>query len=117
MLQVKNLTLTHRKDLTTLIENLTFTLNPGDRCAIIGEEGNGKSTLLKLLYAPALVESYIDCTGEIIGGNCRKGYLAQELSPETTTPGSWTSVPGRWGWTPPSSGTTGSSPPCRGASG
>ncbi len=82
MLQVKNLTLTHRKDLTILIENLSFTLNPGDRAALIGEEGNGKSTLLKLLYDPALVEDYIDHTGEIIGGNCRKGYLAQELPSE-----------------------------------
>ena len=41
MLQVKNLTLIHKKDLTTLIEGLTFTLAPGDRAAIIGEEGNG----------------------------------------------------------------------------
>lgn len=89
MLQVKNLTLTHRKDLTNLIENLSFTLNPGDRCALIGEEGNGKSTLLKLLYNPTLVESYIDHTGEIVGGSCRKGYLAQELPPETLAKPVW----------------------------
>lgn len=89
MLQVKNLTLTHRKDLTTLIENLSFTLNPGDRAALIGEEGNGKSTLLKLLYDPALVEDYIDHTGEIVGGGCRKGYLAQELPPETLARPVW----------------------------
>lgn len=89
MLQVKNLTLTHRKDLTTLIENLSFTLNPGDRAALIGEEGNGKSTLLKLLYDPTLVEDYIDYTGEIVGGGCRKGYLAQELPPETLTRPVW----------------------------
>ncbi|MDE6107109.1 MAG: ATP-binding cassette domain-containing protein, partial [Oscillospiraceae bacterium] len=82
MLQVKNLTLTHRKDLTTLIENLSFTLNSGDRAALIGEEGNGKSTLLKLLYDPSLVEGYVEWTGEIIGGNAPKGYLAQELTPE-----------------------------------
>ena len=89
MLQVKNLTLTHGQDLTTLIENLSFTLNPGDRCALIGEEGNGKSTLLKLLYDPKLVESYIDHTGEMVGGNCRKGYLAQELPPETLARPVW----------------------------
>ena len=81
MLQVKNLALTHRKDLTTLIEGLSFTLNPGDRAALIGEEGNGKSTLLKLLYDPALVEGYVEWTGEIVGGNTPKGYLAQELTP------------------------------------
>lgn len=79
MLQVNNLTIVHRKDLTTLIQGLTFTLAPGDRAAIIGEEGNGKSTLLKLLYDPALVEAYVEWTGEVGGQKLRKGYLAQEL--------------------------------------
>ena len=48
MLQVKNLTVTHKKDLTTFVKDLSFVLAPGDRCALIGEEGNGKSTLLKM---------------------------------------------------------------------
>ena len=82
MLQVKNLTITHRKDLTTLVEGLSFTLDPGDRAAVIGEEGNGKSTVLKLLYDPALVEPYVEWTGEILDKGLRKGYLAQELRPE-----------------------------------
>ena len=56
MLQIKNITLTHKKDLTTLVEKLSFALASGDRAAIIGEEGNGKSTLLKLLYDPSLIE-------------------------------------------------------------
>ena len=51
MLQVKDLAITHKKDLTTLVEGLSFTLAPGDRAALIGEEGNGKSTVLKLLCA------------------------------------------------------------------
>ena len=82
MLQVKNLTITHKKDLTTLVEGLTFTLSPGDRAAVVGEEGNGKSTLLRLLYDPAPAESYVEWTGEIADGGLRKGYLAQELSPD-----------------------------------
>ena len=82
MLQVKNLTITHKKDLTTLVEGLSFTLSPGDRAAVIGEEGNGKSTLLRLLYAPASVESYVEWTGEIVDRGLRKGYLAQELTPD-----------------------------------
>lgn len=82
MLQVKNLTITHKKDLTTLVDGLSFTLSPGDRAALIGEEGNGKSTVLRLLYDPALVEPYAEWTGEIVDKGVRRGYLAQELSPD-----------------------------------
>ncbi len=82
MYQVKDLTVTHKKDLTALIEGLSFTLAPGDRAAVIGEEGNGKSTLLRLLYDPASVEPYAEWTGEIVDQGLRKGYLAQELSPD-----------------------------------
>jgi len=82
MLQVKNLTITHRKDLTTFVDNLSFVLAPGDRAAIIGEEGNGKSTVLKLLYHPALVEPYAEWKGELGVRNLRRGYLAQELTHE-----------------------------------
>ena len=81
MYQVKDLTITHKKDLTTLVEGLSLALAPGDRAAIIGEEGNGKSTVLKLLYDPALVEPYAEWTGEIVDKGLRKGYLAQELRP------------------------------------
>ena len=82
MLQIKNITLTHKKDLTTLVERLSFALAPGDRAAIIGEEGNGKSTLLKLLYDPSLIEPYMDWSGEIMDKGLHKGYLAQELTAE-----------------------------------
>lgn len=50
MLQIKNLTITHIKDNRVLLQDLSFTLNSGDKAAIIGEEGNGKSTLLKLIF-------------------------------------------------------------------
>lgn len=80
MLQVKHLTITHKQDLTTLVENLSFVLNPGDRAAIIGEEGNGKSTVLKLLYDPGLIAPYAEWSGEILDRELRKGYLAQELT-------------------------------------
>lgn len=89
MLQVKHLTILHKKDLTTLIEDLTFSLAPGARAAVIGEEGNGKSTLLKLLYDPALVEGYVEWSGEILDTGLRRGYLAQELPPETLAQPLW----------------------------
>ena len=79
MLQVKNLTITHLKDNRVLLDNLSLTINPGDKAAIIGEEGNGKSTLLKLIYDENMVEDYIEYSGEIIRNNLQIGYLAQEL--------------------------------------
>ncbi len=80
MLQVKNLNIYHKKDLRPLAADLSFTLNDGDKAAIIGEEGNGKSTLLKLLYDPALVEDYAEYTGEIQKNSSVCGYLPQELA-------------------------------------
>ena len=80
MLQIKNLSMNHTKDSHVLSENLSFVLNDGDKAAIIGEEGNGKSTLLKLIYDPELVENYIEYSGEIIRNGSVFGYLAQEIS-------------------------------------
>lgn len=82
MLQIKNLNISHLKDNRVLLQNLSFTLNSGDKAAIIGEEGNGKSTLLKLIYDESLVENYVEYTGEIIKNHARIGYLPQELSTE-----------------------------------
>ena len=80
-LQIKHLTLHHRKDLRCLIRDLSFTLREHDRAAIIGEEGNGKSTLLRLIADASLIENYCDYSGEIIRpGNI--GYLEQELPQE-----------------------------------
>lgn len=85
MLQVKNLNISHKKDLRPLASNLSFTLNNGDKAAIIGEEGNGKTTLLKLLLSPALVDDYIEYTGEILRNYSVCGYLPQELSADDRT--------------------------------
>lgn len=79
MLQIKELTITYKKDLRNLISGLSFVLNPGDKAAIIGEEGNGKSTLMKLLYDERLVENYAEYSGEILRNNSVLGYLQQEL--------------------------------------
>lgn len=79
MLQIKELTITYKKDLRNLISGLSFVLNPGDKAAIIGEEGNGKSTLMKLLYDERLVEDYAEYSGEILQNNSVLGYLQQEL--------------------------------------
>jgi len=80
MLQIKNLTIIHKKDLRVILKDFTFALNPGDKAVIIGEEGNGKSTLLKLIYDETLVSDYIEFSGEIIKNNVTFGYLSQELT-------------------------------------
>lgn len=82
MLQITDLTMVHTKDLRTLAEGVSFVLNSGDKAAIIGEEGNGKSTLLKWIYDPALVEDYCQCSGQVSARGHRLGYLAQELTAE-----------------------------------
>lgn len=82
MLQIKKLNLTHKKDLRMILDNFNLVLNDGDKAVIIGEEGNGKSTLIKWIYNPMLVENYIEAEGEKITGKEKLGYLPQEMSEE-----------------------------------
>lgn len=82
MLQVKNVNMVHKKDLHTILTDFNFVLNPGDKAVIIGEEGNGKSTLLKWIYDPELVEDYVEASGERICNGELLGYLPQELKEE-----------------------------------
>ena len=79
MLQIKNLNLTHKKDLKTILENFSCTFNDGQKAVIIGEEGNGKSTLLRWIFDPELVEDYCEAVGERIILGQSMGYLPQEL--------------------------------------
>ncbi len=79
MLQIQHVRLVHRKDLRTIVDDISFSLRPGDKAVIIGEEGDGKSTLLKWIYDPALVNSYVQASGmRVLDGNIL-GYLPQEL--------------------------------------
>lgn len=79
MLQIKNCKITHKKDLRVILEEFKLTLNYGDKAVLIGEEGNGKSTLLKWIYDPELIEGYAEAKGERILNDERLGYLPQEL--------------------------------------
>lgn len=82
MLQIKNLSITHRKDLRVILDNFDLVLNRGDKAVIIGEEGNGKSTLLKWIDDPQRIEGYAHGVGERILSGERPGYLPQELPAE-----------------------------------
>ena len=74
MLEVQNLTIMIGTRL--IIKDLSFTLNKSDKLAIIGEEGNGKSTLLKALLKMA---DYAKVQGVVDLHNYKVGYLKQSL--------------------------------------
>ena len=78
MLKIENLSLYHTKDLTPIVTGLSFTLGGGERMALIGEEGNGKSTLLRLIAGDERVRDYIEMSGRVVTDR-RPGYLPQEL--------------------------------------
>ena len=77
MLEVKELTIAIQDKV--LIENLNFTLSSGDKLAIIGDEGTGKSTLLKAILRN-LDSSWVH--GKIKYSAKQIGYLKQSLDGE-----------------------------------
>lgn len=79
MFQIKDLNINHKKDLRTIISSFNIVLNYGDKAVIIGEEGDGKSTLIKWIYSADLIEDYADYTGEKVFGKERISYLPQEM--------------------------------------
>ncbi|MEJ8646286.1 ABC-F family ATP-binding cassette domain-containing protein [Streptomyces sp. MS1.HAVA.3] len=66
----------------TVLDQVSFTVRPGEKAAVIGENGAGKSTLLRLLAAAEVPDS-----GEItVGFPGGTGHLAQtlDLDPDCT---------------------------------
>lgn len=82
MLEIQHLSLTLKKDNRPLLRDFSFVLGSRDKAALIGEEGNGKSTLLQALCRREQVEAYCDVEGRVFTGNSRLGYLAQEMPEE-----------------------------------
>lgn len=76
MLQLKNIEITLKKSGKNIIENLNYTLQKGVKCAVIGEEGDGKSTLLKFINNPHSISDYCECSGQVIN-NGVTAYLPQ----------------------------------------
>ncbi|MCR4905070.1 MAG: ATP-binding cassette domain-containing protein [Clostridiales bacterium] len=85
MLTCQNLTITHRKDGRVLVRDFSFTPKKGEHVAVIGEEGNGKSTLVRLMHDPALIADYADWEGIVSKGSgadrSATAYLPQEPEP------------------------------------
>ena len=82
MLQLEKLTITHQKDLQDLVRDLDLVLNPGEKLAIIGEEGTGKSSLIKAIVAPEMLSFYAQLSGNITNHFHQFGYLPQALEKE-----------------------------------
>lgn len=80
MLIIKNLTLSMTKDLRVLLEDFSFSLQADMKVGLIGEEGNGKSALLKAIADPESLRGYLEITGEIITAGEVIGYLPQVLT-------------------------------------
>ena len=75
--------LTKRFDGRTLFEDLSFELRRGDRVALIGQNGIGKTTLFRLITG----EETADAGAVVYGANVDIGYYDQHqrgLSPEKT---------------------------------
>ncbi|SQF66086.1 ATPase components of ABC transporters [Streptococcus dysgalactiae subsp. equisimilis] len=77
MLKTTMITLTHHKDLKNLVKDVTFKVQPGDKMAIIGDEGTGKSTLLQAFLDPELINDYATLSGQVQLEFDRVAYLPQ----------------------------------------
>lgn len=70
VIQVEDYSFTHKGEDTPLFSNINFTVHRGERIALIGENGIGKTTLLKaLLHEQPNIR---------LGSNVQIGYYAQE---------------------------------------
>ena len=65
-------------DLQNLFENVTFSLNPGDRAGLVGPNGCGKTTLLRIIAGEETPDS-----GHVRrDADLRIGYLPQGFEPD-----------------------------------
>ena len=69
----------------TLLEHVTWQLGPGDRVGIVGVNGTGKTTLLRLLAGllpvPSRAGDPVVADGQVVtGSTVRTGFLTQEAA-------------------------------------
>src|SRR5580692_9538814 len=73
MIQVENASISFSGD--PVFEAVSFTINPGERCALVGRNGSGKTTLFRLLVGQEVLDS-----GTVtFSKGYRLGYLDQHI--------------------------------------
>lgn len=82
MIMLQHITIQTLQDQRTLLDDMTMTIQTKDRIAVIGEEGNGKSTLLKSIADPAQVRAFAHISGQVVTQGELIGYLPQSLPPQ-----------------------------------
>lgn len=75
-MRIESLSIVHSSTKRVLVPSFSCPLAPGDKIALIGEEGNGKSTFLKALAGIPL--PYADVSGGI-SPRAEVAYLPQDL--------------------------------------
>lgn len=72
--ELKNVSLSY--DGKTVCENVSFSINQGDRISLSGRNGSGKSSLLKVLLG-----DMISCQGDVrLGAGLKISYVSQDTS-------------------------------------
>ncbi|RLD20705.1 MAG: ABC transporter ATP-binding protein [Bacteroidetes bacterium] len=81
MIQLSNITLNFGAHV--IFDSITFTIKPGEKVGLVGRNGSGKSTMLKMLSGELKQNS-----GQIdVPGSYKIGYLAQTVTfDDTKTP-------------------------------
>lgn len=77
-IEFRNVSFTYPNQTVKALDNVSFTLNPGDSLAIVGENGAGKTTLIKLLigaYEPS--DGVILINDQPFSRIDRESYLGQ----------------------------------------
>jgi ATP-binding cassette subfamily F protein uup len=65
----------------SLLEQVTWRLGPGDRVGIVGVNGSGKTSLLRVLAGPVSPHSGLEEEGTVLRGKTvRLAHLSQELA-------------------------------------
>lgn len=77
MLEIKNLSIEVNDKY--IVKNLNVVLNSDSKLAVIGEEGNGKSTLLKVI---AGICDYANIEGQVVLNGSKISYLSQTIGVE-----------------------------------